>query len=163
MPDAEVKEVSMISSTGEETKTRKRRPRKNKTQRAVDKTDIKGEAIVKTEEVIITQKGTEKPKGIKVETQQVFKLVPKSAPSAIKKVPVPAPAPAPAPSPAPAPAKTKVTILPKTKKMQKITIVGKSVKKGPPPAVKQKITLPSASHTKKTRKFYKERRLRIEL
>ena len=145
----------MMSATGEETKTRKRRPRKNKTQRAVDKTDIKGEAIVKTEEVIITQKGTEKPKGIKVETQQVFKLVPKSAPSATKAVPTPAPV--------PIPAKTKVTILPKTKKMQKITIVGKSVKKGPLPAVKQKITLPSASQTKKTRKFYKERKLRIEL
>ena len=147
----------MMSATGEETKTRKRRPRKNKTQRAVDKTDIKGEAIVKTEEVIITQKGTEKPKGIKVETQQVFKLVPKSAPSATKAVPTPAPA------PVPIPAKTKVTILPKTKKMQKITIVGKSVKKGPLPAVKQKITLPSASQIKKTRKFYKERKLRIEL
>jgi hypothetical protein len=157
MPDSEEKEVLMMSATGEETKTRKRRPRKNKTQRAVDKTDIKGEAIVKTEEVIITQKGTEKPKGIKVETQQVFKLVPKSTPSATKTVPTPAPA------PVPIPAKTKVTILPKTKKMQKITIVGKSVKKGPLPAVKQKITLPSASQTKKTRKFYKERKLRIEL
>ena len=155
MPDAEVKEVSMISSTGAETKTRKRRARQNKTQRAVDKTDVKGEAIVKTEEVIITQKGTEKPKGIKVETQQVFKLVPKSALSA------------PTPKPAPIPPKTKITILPKTKKMQKITIVGKPVKKvvAPVPAstIKQKITLPSASQTKKTRKFYKERKLRIEL
>lgn len=145
----------MISSTGAETKTRKRRARQNKTQRAVDKTDVKGEAIVKTEEVIITQKGTEKPKGIKVETQQVFKLVPKSALSA------------PTPKPAPIPPKTKITILPKTKKMQKITIVGKPVKKvvAPVPAstIKQKITLPSASQTKKTRKFYKERKLRIEL
>jgi hypothetical protein len=159
MPDAEVKEVSMISSTGEETKTRKRRPRKNKTQRAVDKTDVKGEAIVKIEEVVITQKGTEKPKGIKVETQQVFKLVPKSA--------LPAPTPKSVPVPVPVPAKTKITILPKTKKMQKITIVGKPVKKvvAPVPAstIKQKITLPSASQTKKTRKFYKERKLRIEL
>ena len=158
MPDVEVKEVSMISSTGAETKTRKRRARQNKTQRAVDKTDIKGEAIVKTEEVVITQKGTEKPKGIKVETQQVFKLVPKSALSA----------PTPKPVPVPVPAKTKITILPKTKKMQKITIVGKPVKKvvsAPVPAstIKQKITLPSASQTKKTRKFYKERKLRIEL
>ena len=155
MPDAEVKEVSMISSTGEETKTRKRRLRKNKTQRAVDKTDVKGEAIVKTEEVVITQKGTEKPKGIKVETQQVFKLVPKSV------------APAPTPKSVPVPAKTKITILPKTKKIQKITIVGKPVKKvvAPVPAstIKQKITLPSSSQTKKTRRFYKERKLRIEL
>ena len=150
----------MISSTGEETKTRKRRPRKNKTQRAVDKTDVKGEAIVKTEEVVITQKGTEKPKGIKVETQQVFKLVPKSAFSA--------PTPKSVPVPVPVPAKTKITILPKTKKMQKITIVGKPLKKvvpAPVPAstIKQKITLPSTSQTKKTRKFYKERKLRIEL
>ena len=144
----------MISSTGEETKTRKRRLRKNKTQRAVDKTDVKGEAIVKTEEVVITQKGTEKPKGIKVETQQVFKLVPKSVLST------------PTPKSVPVPAKTKITILPKTKKMQKITIVGKPVKKvAPVPAstIKQKITLPSSSQTKKTRRFYKERKLRIEL
>ena len=153
MPDSEVKEVSMISPTGAEVKTRKRRPRQNKTQRAVHKTDMKGEAIVKTEEVIITQKGTEKPKGIKVETQQVFKLVPKGEV-------------APKPAPAPAPAKTKITILPKTKKMQKITIIGKPVKKvAPSPAsqVKHKITLPSSSQTKKTRRFYKERKLRIEL
>jgi hypothetical protein len=154
MPDAEVKEVSMISSTGEETKTRKRRLRKNKTQRAVDKTDVKGEAIVKTEEVVITQKGTEKPKGIKVETQQVFKLVPKSVLST------------PTPKSVPVPVKTKITILPKTKKMQKITIVGKPVKKVAPVPVSQgkhKITLPSSSQTKKTRRFYKERKLRIEL
>ena len=153
MPDAEVKEVSMISSTGAETKTRKRRVRQNKTQRAVDKTDIKGEAIVKTEEVVITQKGTEKPKGIKVETQQVFKLVPKAIASQAKTTPTPVPA------------KTKITILPKTKKIQKITIVGKPVKKVSAPApsasqTKHKITLPS--QTKKTRRQYKERRLRIE-
>jgi len=62
---------------------------------------------------------------------------------------------------------TKVTILPK-KRVQKITILGKTPKKPltssvstvASPAVKQKITLPQ---TKKTRKQYKERRLRIEL
>lgn len=150
----------MTTSAAEPEKTRKRRVRRNKTTRSVDKTDIKGEAIIRTEEVIITQKPHEKPKGIKVETQQAFKLVPKKvasvAPSTASTASV-------APAPAPVLAKTKITIMPKTKKVQKITIIGKPVKKTPVPvlpAVKQKILL---SSSKKTRKFYKERRLRIEL
>lgn len=152
----------MTTSGTEPKKTRKRRVRRNKTQRSVDKTDIKGEAIVKTEEVIITQKPYEKPKGIKVETQQAFKLVPKKVASVAPSTPSSAPSPAP-PAPAPVLAKTKITIMPKTKKVQRITIIGKPVKKTPVPvlpAVKQKILL---SSSKKTRKFYKERRLRIEL
>jgi len=154
MPDLDFKEVLMTTSAAEPEKTRKRRVRRNKTTRSVDKTDIKGEAIVKTEEVIITQKPYEKPKGIKVETQQAFKLVPKKVSSV---------GPAPSPAPAPVLAKTKITIMPKTKKVQKITIIGKPVKKTPVPVLpvaKQKILL---SSSKKTRKHYKERRLRIEL
>jgi hypothetical protein len=157
MPDSNFKEVLMTTSAAEPEKTRKRRVRRNKTTRSVDKTDIKGEAIVKTEEVIITQKPYEKPKGIKVETQQAFKLVPKKVSSV-----GPAPS-APSPAPAPVLAKTKITIMPKTKKVQKITIIGKPVKKTPVPVLpvaKQKILL---SSSKKTRKHYKERRLRIEL
>lgn len=157
MPESDEKVVSMTTSVAEPEKTRKRRVRRSTTQRSVDKTDIKGEAIVKTEEVIITQKAHEKPKGIKVETQQAFKLVPKKV----------AAAPAPAPTPALLPlAKAKITILPKTKKVQKITIIGKPIKKAPVSlpaptmAIKQKISLPAS---KKTRKQYKERRLRIEL
>ena len=155
MPESDEKVVSMTTSVAEPEKTRKRRVRRSTTQRSVDKTDIKGEAIVKTEEVIITQKAHEKPKGIKVETQQAFKLVPKKVASA----PTPAPALLPL-------AKAKITILPKTKKVQKITIIGKPIKKAPVSlpaptmAIKQKISLPAS---KKTRKQYKERRLRIEL
>lgn len=140
--------------------TRKRgRPRRNKTQRS-------GEAVITKEETVITKKGSEPAKGIKVETQQVFKLVPKVA-TAKKSVP-----PALTVSPLIPVIPTKVTILPK-KRVQKITILGKTTKKplvsssapsGPAgqagPVVKQKITLPQA---KKTRKQYKERRLRIEL
>ena len=155
MPESDEKVVSMTTSVAEPEKTRKRRVRRSTTQRSVDKTDIKGEAIVKTEEVIITQKAHEKPKGIKVETQQAFKLVPKKVAAA----PTPAPALLPL-------AKAKITILPKTKKVQKITIIGKPIKKAPVSlpaptmAIKQKISLPAS---KKTRKQYKERRLRIEL
>ena len=166
MAAGEEKEVTMTpsTSTGE---TRKRgRPRRNKTQRS-------GEAIVTKEETVITKKGNEPAKGIKVESQQVFKLVPKAASSpsvtATKKS---------ASSPVVAPVvPTKVTILPK-KRVQKITILGKTPKKPFVPPVslkteakteaktetkseaKQKITLPAS---KKTRKQYKERRLRIEL
>ena len=70
----------------------------------------------------------------------------------------------------PVPVPTKITILPK-KRVQKITILGKTVKKPvsdvkeksvPVSApVKQKIVLPIT--VKKTRKQYKERKLRIDL
>ena len=155
------KEVIMTPVATTEGTRKKRRPRRNKMTRSVDKTDIKGEAIVTKEEVVITQKDNEKPKGIKVESQQVFKLVPKKSTSA-------SPAASAAPAPVPAPAPTKVTILPK-KRVQKITILGKTVKKPvsdskekiPAAPIKQKIVLPFTA--KKTRKQYKERKLRIDL
>jgi hypothetical protein len=168
MAAGEEKEVTMTPATSTEGTRKRGRPRRNKTQRSG------GEAVVTKEETIITQKGTEPPKGIKVESQQVFKLVPKGTPSAKKPVPVAASAAVPAPAlVAAAPViPTKVTILPK-KRVQKITILGKTPKKPlssasasasaasqAGPVVKQKITLPQA---KKTRKQYKERKLRIEL
>jgi hypothetical protein len=147
------KEVIMTSVATTEGTRKKRRPRKNRTTRS------QGEAIVTKEEVIITQKDNEKPKGIKVESQQTFKLVPKSEPVA-KKTATPAATPATVP--------TKVTILPK-KRVQKITILGKTAKKPVSDGkekilaapVKQKIVLPITA--KKTRKQYKERKLRIDL
>ena len=153
------KEVIMSPVTTTEGTRKKRRPRRNKTTRSL------GEAIVTKEEVVITQKDNEKPKGIKVESQQIFKLVPKSE-SVAKKSTAPAPTLAPAPAPSPSP--TKVTILPK-KRVQKITILGKTVKKPvsdskekiPAAPIKQKIVLPFTA--KKTRKQYKERKLRIDL
>ena len=160
MAAGEEKEVTMTSTISTEGTRKRGRPRRNKTQRS-------GEAIITKEETVITKKGTEPAKGIKVETQQVFKLVPKATPTVKKPAPVAAPVPALAVPIIP----TKVTILPK-KRVQKITILGKTPKKplaaasasasaGPAgPIVKQKITLPQ---TKKTRKQYKERRLRIEL
>ena len=149
----------MTPVTTTEGTRKKRRPRRNKTTRSL------GEAIVTKEEVVITQKDNEKPKGIKVESQQIFKLVPKSE-SVAKKSTAPAPTLAPAPAPSPSP--TKVTILPK-KRVQKITILGKTAKKPlsdgkekiPAAPVKQKIVLPFTA--KKTRKQYKERKLRIDL
>jgi len=152
MPSDE-KEVIMTPVATTEGTRKKRRPRKNRTTRSA------GEAIVTKEEVVITQKDNEKPKGIKVESQQVFKLVPKSE-SVAKKTATPAATPAAVP--------TKVTILPK-KRVQKITILGKTAKKPvsdvkekiPVAPVKQKIVLPITA--KKTRKQYKERKLRIDL
>jgi len=165
MTTGEEKEVTMTSTTSTEGTRKRGRPRRNKTQRS-------GEAVITKEETVITKKGSEPPKGIKVETQQVFKLVPKmasaSSVTAVKKSASIAPVVAPV-------VPTKVTILPK-KRVQKITILGKTPKKPFVPIatiplkteaktetkseVRQKITLPAA---KKTRKQYKERRLRIEL
>ena len=166
MAAGEEKEVTMTPSATEGTRKRGR-PRRNKTQRS-------GEAVVTKEETVITKKGNEPAKAIKVESQQVFKLVPKIAPApvvtAAKKSASIAPAVAPV-------VPTKVTILPK-KRVQKITILSKTPKKPfvptvpvkteakteakaePKTEVKQKITLPAS---KKTRKQYKERKLRIEL
>ena len=153
----------MTSTTSTEGTRKRGRPRRNKTQRS-------GEAVVTKEETVITKKGNEPAKGIKVESQQVFKLVPKTAPApvvtAAKKSASIAPVVAPV-------VPTKVTILPK-KRVQKITILSKTPKKLFVPTVplkteaktetkseaKQKITLPAS---KKTRKQYKERKLRIEL
>jgi hypothetical protein len=156
MTTGEEKEVTMTSTTSTEGTRKRGRPRRNRTQRS-------GEAVITKEETVITKKGSEPPKGIKVETQQVFKLVPKVATSVtptVKKSMPTALAAAPV-------IPTKVTILPK-KRVQKITILGKTPKKplvsssaAASPVVKQKIILPS--QTKKTRKQYKERRLRIEL
>ena len=150
----------MTSTTSTEGTRKRGRPRRNKTQRS-------GEAVITKEETIITQKVTEPAKA----KEQVFKLVPKKAPvpvvTAAKKSASIAPV-----------IPTKVTILPK-KRVQKITILSKTPKKLFVPTVplktetkteaktqaktevKQKIILPS--QTKKTRKQYKERRLRIEL
>ena len=165
MAAGEEKEVTMTPSATEGTRKRGR-PRRNKTQRS-------GEAVVTKEETVITKKGNEPAKGIKVESQQVFKLVPKTDPA-----PVVTPAKkSPATIPVAPVVPTKVTILPK-KRVQKITILSKTPKKPFVPTVpvkteakaeakaeaktevKQKITLPAS---KKTRKQYKERRLRIEL
>lgn len=153
MAAGEEKEVTMTSTTSTEGTRKRGRPRRNKTQRS-------GEAVVTKEDTVITKKGTEPAKGIKVETQQVFKLIPKRLTPTVKKSePIPLAAPV---------IPTKVTILPK-KRVQKITILGKTPKKplvsststgATSSAVKQKITLPQ---TKKTRKQYKERKLRIEL
>jgi hypothetical protein len=153
MAAGEEKEVTMTSTTSTEGTRKRGRPRRNKTQRS-------GEAVVTKEETVITKKGTEPVKGIKVETQQVFKLIPKRLTPTVKKSEPIAPAAPVIP--------TKVTILPK-KRVQKITILGKTPKKplvsststgATSSVVKQKITLPQ---TKKTRKQYKERKLRIEL
>jgi len=151
MPAGEEKEVTMTPTTSTEGTRKRGRPRRNKTQRS-------GEAVVTKEETIITKKGSEPPKGIKVETQQVFKLVPK-VPTSVTPIAKKSVAAAPV-------IPTKVTILPK-KRVQKITILGKTPKKplasasaAAGPIVKQKITLPQA---KKTRKQYKERKLRIEI
>jgi hypothetical protein len=163
MAAGEEKEVTMTPATSTEGTRKRGRPRRNKTQRSA-------EAVVTKEETIVTKKGSEPPKGIKVETQQVFKLVPKGMPSAKKPAPVAVTVSAPAALAAAAPViPTKVTILPK-KRVQKITILGKTPKKplvssasaaaSAGPIVKQKITLPQA---KKTRKQYKERKLRIEM
>ena len=166
MPSDE-KEVTMTSVATTEGTRKKRRPRRNKMTRSVDKTDIKGEAIVTKEEVVITKKPNETPKGIKVESQQFFKLIPKSESVVKKLVPVSASALVIAPTPVPVP--TKITILPK-KRVQKITILGKTAKKPvsdvkeksvPAAPVKQKIVLPITA--KKTRKQYKERKLRIDV
>ena len=160
MAAGEEKEVTMTSTISTEGTRKRGRPRRNKTQHS-------GEAIVTKEETVITKKGTEPAKGIKVETQQVFKLIPKTATSVTSTTKKPVPT-ALAVTPV---IPTKVTILPK-KRVQKITILGKTPKKplaasasAPTGAtssvVKQKIILPS--QTKKTRKQYRERRLRIEL
>ena len=147
MAAGEEKEVTMTPTTSTEGTRKRGRPRRNRTQRSV-------EAVITKEETVITKKGIEPAKG----KEQIFKLVPKGTSSA-KKPAVLVPA-----IIAPPVIPTKVTILPK-KRVQKITILSKTPTVNRTasvgPAIKQKITL--SSQTKKTRKQYKERKLRIEL
>ena len=162
----ETDDSSMSSAT--KRKTRRRRPHatKQKQTHIVEKEagiePIVGKAIFKAESISITKQGSEPAHGIKKTSEQVI-VLPKSAkPKIVTNIQTITPIGLPAPAP------TKVKILPKIPIMKlKIApkrgvtakIPSKPVAEKAVVGPKSKITL---HKTPKTRKQYKERKLKIE-
>jgi hypothetical protein len=174
----EEKEISYSVSSGAVNTTKKRR-RNRRISRSVEKAGMKGEEIVKTEQIVMISKEGEEPKGVRKATETIVKIIPYKKPIVVKDTKIVEPISAKEPnvekaitSQPKAEKITKVSVLPKTAKT-KIKILAKNdkpVNKISPkqlpteadkrPAEKSKISLKFPA---KTRKTYKERKLRIDL
>jgi hypothetical protein len=174
----EEKEISYSVGSGAANTTKKRR-RNRRVTRSVEKAGMKGEEIVKTEQIIMISKEGEEPKGVRKATETIVKIIPYKKPVVVKDTKIVEPISAKEPnvekaitSQPKAEKITKVSVLPKTAKT-KVKILAKNdkpVNKIAPkplpteadkrPAEKSKISLKFPA---KTRKTYKERKLRIDL
>jgi hypothetical protein len=173
----EEKEILYSVGSGTQNTTKKRR-RNRRATRNVEKAGVKGEEIVKTEQIVMISKEGEEPKGVRKATETIVKIIPYKKPVVVKDTKIVEPISLAKVEKAEKAEKaekvvvTKVSILPKTAKT-KVKILGKNdkpVNKISPkplptdankrPAEKSKISLKMPP---KTRKTYKERKLRIEL
>jgi len=173
----EEKEISYSVGYGAVNTTKKRR-RNRRISRSVEKAGMKGEEIVKTEQIVMISKEGEEPKGVRKATETIVKIIPYKKPVVVKDTKIVEPISAKESNlekamPQPKAEKiTKVSVLPKTAKT-KIKILAKNdkpINKIAPkqlpteadkrPAEKSKISLKFPA---KTRKTYKERKLRIDL
>jgi len=175
----EEKEISYSVGSGAVNTTKKRR-RNRRISRSVEKAGMKGEEIVKTEQIVMISKEGEEPKGVRKATETIVKIIPYKKPVVVKDTKIVEPISLAkesnlekAISSQPKAEKiTKVSVLPKTAKT-KIKILAKNdkpINKIAPkqlpteadkrPAEKSKISLKFPA---KTRKTYKERKLRIDL
>jgi hypothetical protein len=158
-------ETDDASTTSTKRKTRRRRPHatKQKQTHIVEKEagiePIVGKAVFKAESISITKQGSEPAHGIKKTSEQVI-VLPKSAkPKIITNIQTITPIGPPAPAP------TKVKILPKIPIMKlkiapKRGITAKVPTK--PLALATKSTKITLQKSPKTRKQYKERKLKID-
>lgn len=171
----EEKEISYSVGSGTINTTKKRR-RNRRVSRSVEKAGMKGEEIVKTEQIVMISKDGEEPKGVRKATETIVKIIPYKKPVVVKDTKIVEPISAKEPNVDKEPKVekiTKISVLPKTAKT-KIKILAKNDKpvvnkiapKALPteadkrPAEKSKISLKLPA---KTRKTYKERKLRIDL
>ena len=173
----EEKEISYSVGSGTINTTKKRR-RNRRVSRSVEKAGMKGEEIVKTEQIVMISKEGEEPKGVRKATETIVKIIPYKKPVVVKDTKIVEPISLAKEekdhqTPKPNVEKiTKVSVLPKTAKT-KVKILAKNdkpVNKIAPkplpteadkrPAEKSKISLKFPA---KTRKTYKERKLRIDL
>jgi hypothetical protein len=177
----EEKEILYSVGSGTQNTTKKRR-RNRRVTRSVEKAGMKGEEIVKTEQIVMISKEGEEPKGVRKATETIVKIIPYKKPVVVKDTKIIEPislAKEPKIEKAEKEEKvenitklTKVSVLPKTAKT-KVKILGKNdkpVNKIAPkplptetdkrPAEKSKISLKMPP---KTRKTYKERKLRIDI
>jgi len=167
----EEKEILYSVGSGTQNTTKKRR-RNRRLTRSVEKAGMKGEEIVKTEQIVMISKEGEEPKGVRKATETIVKIIPYKKPVVVKDTKIVEPISLAKEPKAEKVTVTKVSILPKTAKT-KVKILGKNdkpVNKIAPkplptdankrPVEKSKISLKMPP---KTRKTYKERKLRIEL
>ena len=177
----EEKEISYSVGSGAVNTTKKRR-RNRRVTRNVEKAGMKGEEIVKTEQIVMISKEGEEPKGVRKATETIVKIIPYKKPVVVKDTKIVEPislAKEPKVEKAEKAGKeekvekvTKVSVLPKTAKT-KVKILAKNdkpVNKIAPkplpteadkrPSEKSKISLKFPA---KTRKTYKERKLRIDI
>jgi len=176
----EEKEILYSVGSGTQNTTKKRR-RNRRVTRSVEKAGVKGEEIVKTEQIVMISKEGEEPKGVRKATETIVKIIPYKKPVVVKDTKIVEPISFAKDTKAEKVEKTekaekvtvtKVSILPKTAKT-KVKILGKNdkpVNKIAPkplptdankrPAEKSKISLKMPP---KTRKTYKERKLRIDI
>jgi hypothetical protein len=174
----EEKEISYSVGSGAINTTKKRR-RNRRVTRNVEKAGMKGEEIVKTEQIVMISKEGEEPKGVRKATETIVKIIPYKKPVVVKDTKIVEPISFTKDAKEPKVEKaekaekiTKVSVLPKTAKT-KVKILAKNdkpVNKIAPkqlpteadkrPVEKSKISLKFPA---KTRKTYKERKLRIDL
>lgn len=171
----EEKEISYSVGSGTINTTKKRR-RNRRVSRSVEKAGMKGEEIVKTEQIVMISKEGEEPKGVRKATETIVKIIPYKKPVVVKDTKIVEPISLVKDDKSQAQPKvekiTKISVLPKTAKT-KIKILAKNDKpinkiapKALPteadkrPAEKSKISLKLPA---KTRKTYKERKLRIDI
>jgi hypothetical protein len=174
----EEKEILYSVGSGTQNTTKKRR-RNRRVTRSVEKAGVKGEEIVKTEQIVMISKEGEEPKGVRKATETIVKIIPYKKPVVVKDTKIIEPISFAKEAKAEKEEKvenitklTKVSVLPKTAKT-KIKILGKNdkpINKITPkplptetdkrPAEKSKISLKMPP---KTRKTYKERKLRIDI
>jgi hypothetical protein len=173
----EEKEILYSVGSGSINTTKKRR-RNRRVTRSVEKAGMKGEEIVKTEQIVMISKDGEEPKGVRKATETIVKIIPYKKPVVVKDTKIVEPISAKetnvekAMSQAKVEKITKISVLPKTAKT-KVKILAKNnkpVNKIAPkplpteadkrPSEKSKISLKFPA---KTRKTYKERKLRIDI
>ena len=173
----EEKEISYSVGSGTINTTKKRR-RNRRVSRSVEKAGMKGEEIVKTEQIVMISKEGEEPKGVRKATETIVKIIPYKKPVVVKDTKSVEPISLVKDNKSPQTPQskvekiTKISVLPKTAKT-KVKILAKNDKpvnkiapKALPteadkrPAEKSKISLKLPA---KTRKTYKERKLRIDI
>ena len=173
----EEKEISYSVGSGTINTTKKRR-RNRRVSRSVEKAGMKGEEIVKTEQIVMISKEGEEPKGVRKATETIVKIIPYKKPVVVKDTKIVEPISLVKDNKSPQTPQskvekiTKISVLPKTAKT-KVKILAKNDKpvnkiapKALPteadkrPAEKSKISLKLHA---KTRKTYKERKLRIDI
>ena len=123
----EEKEISYSVGSGTINTTKKRR-RNRRVSRSVEKAGMKGEEIVKTEQIVMISKEGEEPKGVRKATETIVKIIPYKKPVVVKDTKIVEPISLVKDNKSPQTPQskvekiTKISVLPKTAKTNKIKL-----------------------------------------